>query len=397
MARRIACAACIVLLADSIPAVGLAQTGAAPRSHPVVELIVIGGGSDAVVLIGTVDQLLGGVGVATESHAVSAPSDVSAITRGAAAARVQVDLRDPQDVVLVTEGHGGTSTSKRLRRDPSAAVTREEVAQAIESAVEAEILAQSGEAGKTSDVVGGAPAASSPAAAPASTPAAAPPPATVPAAPQPAAPAWSPPMTTDRVAAPQGRTPLSVDVSALAGAGWFAGGIGPLPELEAQLALTWQSRWRPTIILAGLGIAPFDASNDSLTAHASVLGSRLFVRLDVARSSWLALSPGLGAGVDFLSVRPESSVVADSALHPSTTHADGVVSGFIAARAALVDRLSLDVLFGADVDVAPPRYIADGSGNGEAVFSPWRARPVLFVGLTFALGAPDFEPAGVRR
>jgi hypothetical protein len=395
MARRIACAACALVLAEALLTVARAQTtptGAPLRSAPVVELIVIGGGSDAVVLIGTVNQLLGGLGIATESHAVVAPEDVLSITRGAAAARVQVDLREADAVVIVTEGHGQTSAQRRLRRDPSAAVTREEVAQAIESAVEAEIMALSAEVPRDGDA---GPDGIAPA--PAETPASAI--STGEPSQAPTGPISSPstsPAAADRTAAPESAGRLSVDLSARAGAGWFASGMGPLPELEGDLALAWRDRWRPSIVLAVRGTTPSDSSSDSLTARAAILGSRLLGRLDVVRSSWLALSPGVGGGVDFLFVQPQSSAVPGSALRPATSRADAVVTGFIGARVALVPRLSLDALLAADFDLSPPRYVVLDGGASDDVLSPWRVRPVLLLGLTFVFGAQDFASHGAQ-
>jgi len=304
-----------------------------------------------------------------------------------------VDLRDPDAVVLIVEGHGQTSR-RRLRRDPSAAVAREEVAQAVESAVQAEILSES-EASRV-DADGGvailAPSAAVSAPAPSS------PVASAPTAPSPE---WTPPAATTQSerASPalQPASPLSLDVSVLAGAGWLASGIGAVPEAEGQVALSWANRWRPSVVLAGRAVLPFEGSSDSVTGQGFAVDPRLLVKLDVLRSSWVALAPGIGAGLDVISVQPRSSTLPSSALEPDTTRVDPVGTILVAARAALGGRLSADLVVAGDVDFSPRRYVVIAGSATDAVISPWRLRPVVLLGLTFRPAGPaEFERGEAR-
>jgi hypothetical protein len=366
-------------------------------SARVVEIVVVGGGRDAATLLDTVRELLGRIGLVVEAHAVAAPTSVAALPRGSAAARVQVDLRAPDEVVILTEGRRQAPKQRTVRRDPSPIVAREELAQAIQSAVEAQLFTdpeggglspptEGVDAGPAPAPTGPAPVDTSPAP-PAPRPPVAPPPMTPPEP----APALAPVLAREAPAPARPPSSVAVEVSALAGGGGFAGATGPVVALGGDVTLASRRGWRPSLSLSGREVLPFDASQDSVTCHASAFAVRALGAVELARASWVALAAGGGAGADVLWAQPRSAVLDASVLGPATTHADPVVSAFVAARVAVVPGVVLTVMALGDLDLAPTRYVVFQGGAADPVLSPWRVRPTLLAGLTFvALGPPAF-------
>jgi hypothetical protein len=375
-----------------------AQTGEASpalsRATRVVELVVVGGNGEAVGIIGTVSELLGGLGVATEAHAVATPTEVLGIPRGSALARVQVDLRDSAEVVIVAEGRGLTAARRTLHRDRSATVTREEVAQAVESAVQAHLFQDPQAAPSSADAGDGAspeatvPPDGSSASSPAS------------AAPQdfapPPASAFAP--AAERPAAVSATvSPVAFDVSPLAGVGWFASGMGPVTDVGGDVSLAWRRGWHPTVSLSARAVLPFGHSADEVTGHASVFASRVLAGMEIVRSSWMMLVPGLGGGADVLWVQPQSPSLAPSVLAESTTRVDPIATAFVEAHFALAANVSFTCMVAGDVDLAPPRYVVVQGSAVDPALAPWRVRPTFLAGFTFtALGQPAFV-RGVAR
>jgi hypothetical protein len=398
MQRRLAWGAWVVLLLEAAlvsAAHGRPEgNGAEPsRSGPVVELVIVGGGTEALAVIGAVSELLGGIGVAAEAHAVATPADVLGITRGSAVARVQVDLRDPDQAEIVTEGRGQPPSRRTLHRDRSVSVAREEIAQAIESAVQAQLMGeQRGEAPTPIDAGAAAPVDSpGPPAPSTSTPA----PPAMPADP----PLVQPPVLVAAEHPPASApvSPLALDVAALAGAGWFTGSTGPVADVGGDVSLQWRRGWRPSLSLAVRALLPFDASAEAVTAHTSALATRALVGLELVRARWVSLTAGGGGGADVLWVQPQSPSLAPSVLGPSTTNLDPIITAFVATHVALAGSVSLTLVLTGDVDLAPTQFLVAQGGSREAALAPWPVRPTLLAGFTFTtFGEPDFVSGGQR-
>jgi hypothetical protein len=366
-----------------------------PRTAPVVELIVIGATGEATSLIGVVSELLGSIGVATEAHAVATPADALTITRGTAAARVEVDVRDAHEAVLVTEGRGQSPTRRLLHRDPAATVAREELAQAIESAVQAHLLAERAQEPSSPDG-GTRPPDPIP---PAPPPAVAAPPAVVLVAPPPASPplvAVAPP-APDSLASHAAVSSIALDISALAGGGWFASGTGAVTDVGGEASLAWRRGWRPSVSLAARAVLPFDDSAVAVTGHASVVALRALAGLELVRGSFVSLAIGGGGGADVMSVQPESAVLAPSVLGAGTTKADPILTAFVVTHVALVSGVTLTVMAVGDVDLAPTQYLVKQGTASDSVMVPGRVRPTVLAGFTFtAFGPPAFSASGAR-
>ena len=381
--------------AQPVPPAGDAPVAGAP----VVELVVVGGGREASALLDTMRDLLGRVGLVLEAHAVATPAAAASIPRGSAVARVEVDLRSPGEAGIVIEGRRQAPKQRTVRRDPSPSIAREEVAQAIQSGVEAQLFADPEGHKATAPEVDGADA--TPPAPTAVTPPVDTPPAPVASAPPspglpPDAPLPALPVARE-APAPSSRMPPSygVDVSTLAGGGWFASGSGPVAALEGDVTLAGRRGWRPSLSLSGRAVLPFGGSVDSVTDHTSAFAVRALAGVEVVRASWITLVGGAGGGADVLWASPSSPVLPPSVLGADTTLADPIVTAFAAAHVRLVPSVVLTVMALGDLDLRPARYVVDQGSAVDPLLSPWRVRPTLLAGFTFtALGQPTFARPG---
>ena len=390
-------------LARAQAPVGAGDGGAA--AAPVVELILVGGGREAVALLDTVRDLLGRVGLVVEAHAVAAPADAAAISRGSAAARVQVDLRAPDEALILTEGRRQAPKPRTVRRDPSPTVAREELAQAIQSAVESQLFIDpEGHRTAPPEVDGAdaaAPAASSGPAAPpppeVQAPVASAPPPSPPPPPPEMTPAAAPVLAHEAAPTSTRSSVLAVDVSTLAGSGGFASATGPVVALGGDVTVSSRKGWRPSVSLSAREVLPFDGSQDSVTCHASAFAIRALGGLELAHASWVALVAGGGGGADVLSAQPRSATLAPTVLGSATTRGDPIVTAFVAAHVALVPSVDLTLMALGDLDLAPSRYVVVQGTAVDPVLSPWRVRPTFLAGFTFtALGRPAFASREVR-
>jgi hypothetical protein len=411
MLRRVAWVAVLLPLL-AVPT-GLALGQPVPRSSDgaqVVELIVVGG-RDGGALLDTVRELLGRHGLILEAHAVSGPADVAAIPRGSAVARIQVDLRASDEAVLVIEGRRQGPSQRVIRRDAAPVVAREEIAQAIESAVEAQLFADSAPPASSATssatapegpVPSAAPSSSAPAASPSTEPpppSAAPPPPPPPpepVLPQPVVPLAGLPRETPAVG-PRTPSSLGLDVSTLGGGGWFASATGPVATVGGNVTLASRRGWRPFLTLSGRAVLPFQDSAESVTARASAFAIRALAGVELLHTSWLALAAGAGGGTDVLWTTPGSAVLPPSVLDSPTTRADPIASALVAAHVALVPSVELTVMALGDLDLGRSRYVVAQGSTVEPVLAPWMVRPTLLAGFTFtAAGVPAFTPRPPR-
>lgn len=159
----------------------------------------------------------------------------------------------------------------------------------------------------------------------------------------------------------------------------FTAGFGL--QVEVALALP---RLRPALVWSGGYQPPFEVSNDwaNLTAHVAAL--RLFAQLTPVRGDNWRLDAALGAGADVFVTTARSNILPPDAL--GSTRADAAPI----AAAQLVGRFgfarSVDLWLGAmvDLDLAPRRFVVNVGGTAEELFQPWRVRPAILLGFSFA-------------
>lgn len=332
-----------------------------PRS---VEVILLGGGSDTGTLVDTVRELLGRLGLVANVHAVNADEDAAKIERGPSVARVRVDLRSKDETVLLIDGRGGDTVRRTVHRDRTPSVAREELAHAIQGAIEAQLFLD-----------GDRPP---------------PPP------PPPAPPLVLPPirdespiaitMPPPNDAAPLRHAPssaLALDVTTLTGAGGFAASSGPVVHFGAELGLASRRRFGPFASVSFRALLPFEGETDTVTAHASVASLRALGGIELARASWIGLSVAGGGGVDVLSVEARSRSLPQNVLQPATTRVDPMLTLAVRLQFPIVSSVTFTVLLLGDVDLAGHRYVIERGTVDEAVFSPWTVRPTALAGFTF--------------
>jgi hypothetical protein len=92
-------------------------------------------------------------------------------------------------------------------------------------------------------------------------------------------------------------------------------------------------------------------------------------------------------------VSPRATGLPQNRLNPPTTDVSGIVGPLAIIHIALGSRAGFSFAVGADVDLAPRRYLVEAGSNVDVVFQPWVVRPTFLVGFDFTLvGAPMFPP-----
>ena len=126
-----------VLLAGLLPAWGAhAQSAPAPDD---VDVTLIGGG-DVDSLVDTIHELVGRLGLTLTPHIAKTAADV--VPAPSARVIVEIDFTAPGEIVLSVRSDAAHAAGRRrIARDGSASVVREEVADAVRSMVEAQLMA----------------------------------------------------------------------------------------------------------------------------------------------------------------------------------------------------------------------------------------------------------------
>jgi hypothetical protein len=339
-----------------------------------VEVVLLGGGTDTGALVDTVRELLGRLGLVANVHAVSGDEDAARIARGASVARVVVDLRGKDETVLTTSGREDTPSRRVVRRDSSPSVAREELAHAVQGAIEAQLFVDGDRPPK-------------------------PPAPYVPPEPHDGPVAIViPPAPPPRDATPPKPVvaPWGFDVTPLAGAGLFSSEAGPVAHLGGELGFAWRkSTIAPSIALSARAILPFEGEAAAVSAHANVVALRLHGGLQVLRTSWLALGVVAGAGFDVVTVEPRSRTLPPNVLSGSTTRVDPILTLGVRADFPIVSSVALTILLVGDADLVARSYVVRTGATNDVALEPWRIRPALLAGFSFTpFGGGTFAPRG---
>jgi len=317
----------------------------------VVDVAIAGDAAEAAALSDTIRELL------ARLHVGVVPAGAGGGAR--AIAHVTIDLTgEGAAIATVTDATSGELRLHRaVTREGSKAVVREEIAQKVQAAVEAELLERQARASPPpgDGRAGGGPA-----------------------------PGGARPAANE----PPPERPVSLDVGVLGGAGGFASQVGPAFRVggEATLALTGSPR--PFVSIAAAYALPFESSDARpVIARAAVTSGRALFGVEVIRLGRAAIDAGAGGGLDVLHVEGHSAVLPRSHLLPASERVDAIVSGAVSLHVALTSDVSVTVIGLADLDLAARRYVLSRGPEADDVFVPWRLRPTVLAGLSLrALG-----------
>ena len=332
-----------------------------------VDVTIVDGGDDADLLMDTIRELVGRLGLGVTPHRVSA-SEGQSVSSPAAGLSVWIDLASRYEVMTIVR-NGPTEVRRKIPRDGSPAIVREEIGEAVRSAVESQLL---------TDATPSAPVPSSAPPAPTSVPVVL----EAPSAP---------------VASSHG---LALDVTTVAGAGAIASNSGLVAHVGGGLVVASRREWRPSLMMTAEYVVPFDAAaSNGVNANATFVSLRAVAAFEVLHRSWIAIDVGAGGGVDIITV--DASVAGTSTgstvtVSPSVqTVPDPVLTARATAYVALTPGVALTFVAGSDVDLELIDYAYRGVQNGD-VLVPWRLRPAVLAGFTFtALGGGLFAGEGL--
>lgn len=338
-----------------------------------VEVVLLGGGKDTGSLVDTVRELLGRLGLVVNVHAVNADDDAAKVLRGASIARVIVDLRGTDETVLTVDGREGEPARRKVRRDPSAPVAREELAHAIQSAIEAQLLIDGDRPPPVATIDSAEPIVQGPVAV------------TFP----------PPPAPHDAKAPTAANASWGLDVTPLGGAGLFASEVPPVAVLGGEIGISSRRGLAPSASVAVRGTLPFDGEADSVSAHGSTVALRVQGGLEMVRASWIIVGAVGGVGMDVIAVEPRSRTLPPNVLGGASTRVDPILSLAVKVSFPIVSSVALTAMLGGDVDLVARRYVVDVGGTQDVALSPWRVRPTLLIGFTFTpFGSGAFAPRG---
>ncbi|MGO9000331.1 MAG: hypothetical protein ACLQVI_43975 [Polyangiaceae bacterium] len=291
-------------------------------------------------------------------------------------ASVQIDLSSRTDaLIVVTDAATGEVRLRRsVPRDASAAITREEIAHAVQSAVEAALVAARDRASQPPP--------------PAPPP---PPPSVIVVAPAP------PPVKEEPKPIPP-PSRFGLEVATLAGVGPIANDSGAGTRIGLGVVAVSRAFLRPSLALSFLYAVPFDNAvqfdngNQDLSTQTTIVSTRALAGIGLVRGAWFAADLGVGGGFDDITVAPRSNQLS---VNDQTTRIDALLSAMLTAHVGLTAGVVLLVSAGVDVDLDSRRYVYAQGSTDTPLLAPWNVRPMILAGFGFtALGDGYFPTSG---
>jgi hypothetical protein len=309
-------------------------------------------------------------------HLTVAPAGATTGGSSSRVASVQIDLSSPSEALLtVTDAATGEARLRRsVPRDASAAIVREEIAHAVQSAVEAALLAARERAAKP------------------------------PSPPPPPAPAVSvtPPPLVSRptMEQPHAIAPPStfgLEVATLAGISPIADDSGLATRIGVSASLVSRVFLHPSLALEFLYAVPFDTVDQVLSINTSIASLRALPGIGLFHGRWLAVDLGAGGGVDIVTVYPRAELGGVTVNGPNTS-IDRILSAMLTVHVALSGGVVALVSAGVDMDLDSRQYVLAQGASQSSVLEPWRFRPMVLAGFGFAaLGDGVFPVGGGHR
>jgi hypothetical protein len=351
------------------PGPSVPDAGPSPDATRMVDVTIIAGGDDAEPLVGSLRELLGRLGLGVESHAVAtAPAPPSPEATGLS---VWVDLASRYEALTIVR-HGRTEVRRTIPRDASPAIVREEISEAVRSAVEAELQAEEAR--------------------------------TTPPPPPPVAPlAPAPPVVASENVPPPAPTSsrwFALDLTVLAGGGPVADGAWSA-RFGGGVVVGSRRRFRPSLAVTAAYFTPFNKSGEdsqsvTVDAQATFVSLRAVPSIEVVHVPWAGLNVGAGGGVDIISVTQPQTPQNVTIAAQSSTRGDPILTALATAYVELAPSVAFTIVAGTDVDFVPPDYAFKTFVNGnnpttDHLLDPSPVRPFALAGFTFtALGSELF-------
>jgi hypothetical protein len=293
-------------------------------------------------------------------------------------ASVQIDLSSRSEaLVVVTDGATGEASLRRsVPRDASADIVREEIAHAVQSAVEAALLAARERAAQ--------PAPAAPAPPPP------PPPVVAPVA-QPSPPSRP---VAEEPRAPPHSSPFGIEVATLAGVSPIADSSGLATRIGLGASVNARTLLHPSIALAFLYAVPFGNGDEELSTLTNIASVRGLAGIGVFHGRWLAVDLGVGGGIDVVTVAPHSDELPSSvALNPAT-RVDRILSAMVTAHAGISSGIILLLSAGVEMDLDSRQYVLADGNAVNPVLAPWQFRPMILAGFGFTALGDGLFPIG---
>ncbi len=357
-------------------ALAQAQPGAADASAGigarVVDVTILAGGGEADPLMDTIREVFGRLGLAVNAHLVTNPENAADSGASSTGLSVRIDLASRYEATMVVR-NDVVEVRRTISRNASPSIVREEIADAVRSAVESQLL--------PSEARPAPPVATIESSAPVAPPPPMPPVVEVPA-----------PKAEDRW--------FALDLTTFAGAGSVASGSLVAAHVGGGVVLGSRRGHRPSLAVTASYVpftasyVPFESSLGKVTAPANIVAIRAVPAIEIVHASWIAVNVGAGGGVDIIALRPSATQPPP----PLKLKVENVRTGFdpIATALATVDvglapGVAFTLVVGSDFDLLRNRYVVQNLGSDQEFLNPWVVRPLALAGFTFtAVGAGLF-------
>ena len=338
--------------------------GDAAATLPVraVDVTILAGGSEAEPLMDTIRELFGRLGLAVNAHFVATLEEAAQDAGAAPGMSVRIDLASSYDAVLVVRS-GLVEVRRTISRGASPAIVREEIADAVRSAVDSQLLRDEART--------------------------APPAATI----VPSAPLASPPPVVVEAPAPRSENrSFALDLTTFAGAESVASGSLAVARIGGGLVFGSRRGRRPSLAITASYLVPFESSVENVpkvTSNTDIVSIRAVAAIEIMHASWIALDVGLGGGVDVITLRPSASPPFQAA--NSTSKPDPIATALARVALGFAPGVAFTLVAGSDFDFASRHYhFVDAEGDHD-LLAPSPVRPFALAGFTFtALGTGLF-------
>jgi hypothetical protein len=338
-----------------------------------VDVTIVAGGEEADPLMDTVRELFGRLGLSVSGHLVANPEQTPDGGPRSPGLSVQIDLASRYDALIVVRSDR-TEVRRTISRDASPSIVREEIADAVRSAVESQLLSDEARA-------------------------AAPPPA--PIATNAPPPLRAPPVLEAPAPSADDRW-FALDLTTLAGLGYVA--PGPLVSARVGGGVVLGSRrgHRPSVTVTGSYLVPFTSSlnngssSPNVTSSTDMVSFRAIPAIEVLHTSSIALHVGAGGGVDAIALGHTTTQPAPPLKimnEGDQTKVDPILTAQATVDVGLTPGVAFTLMVGSDLDLRALRYVVQDQGAEQPLLVPNQVRPFALGGFTFtAVGAGLFAP-----